>query len=436
MSGKDQTRPPRRPQPDRDSFYDQHGKDGGRTVLGASAAAVPPAPSPADTEATAVIEKVVDKAVEKVTGAADTAIIETPVITPVVDEQVATKSGIVETPVIAPAAEAAVTEIDAAETAVIEAPAMKTAANETAVISIPGNKSVEPELAETSVIEKAVTRTDLRTADDVVVTEPFADLDLDDADAEDAEQRRRAAEHLTEEPLPYIEPAPTAALAYGETVDTASASSTVAATSVAAGSGVAAYDVDDDYDDDPARGTLDLGLLVLRVTVGIAFLLHGLQKLTTWEWLHGMGIDGFAIFLSSGNGNDQIIGFNADMAQNLALAGGITETVAGVLLILGLLTPVAGAAALGVIAVAITFRVTLAGGFAYFAGAGGFEYEYLLAAAAIALILCGPGLYSIDRNWGWARRPAWGSVAWLIIAIAAAVGVWVAFNGSNPFARH
>lgn len=290
------------------------------------------------------------------------------------------------------------------------------------------------EKAETKPPRSSATRTDVRTESVPVVTEPFVDVDDDTTDEAVAAQKRRAAEHLTADPLPYIEPAHTAPFEADDQVlpsEPAAAYSEVPA-------GVHGYD-------DPAtaavvtepvrRGTIDLGLLILRVVVGLVFFFHGLQKLTAWSWLDGFGIDGFAAFLANNAaGADASLGFNPDVTRTLAIVGGISETVGGALLILGLLTPIAGSAVLGVIIVAATYKATLAGGLWFFSGqgGGGIEYEVVLAAAAVALILCGPGTYSIDRQWGWARRPAWGSAAWLIIAIAAAIAIWVVFNGSNP----
>ncbi|MFZ2509896.1 MAG: DoxX family protein [Gordonia sp. (in: high G+C Gram-positive bacteria)] len=279
----------------------------------------------------------------------------------------------------------------------------------------------------------AATRTDVRTESDVVVTEPFVDVDDATSGLDEAPPRRRLSEHFTEEPLPYVEPTHTVPLEIDDDVALAqppAAYSAVPATTHGASA-------DDHVFASTGRGTIDLGLLILRIVVGLIFVFHGLQKLTTWGWVNGMGVDGFAGFLANNAaGQDAGLGFNSSAVHTLSLAGGVTETVAGILLILGLLTPIAGAGALGVMIVAITYLVTLAGGFSFFAGAGGFEFEYLLAAAVIAIILCGPGAYSVDRRWSWSRRPAWGSVAWLVIAIAAAVAVWIVFNGVNPLHGH
>ncbi|MGB6125545.1 MAG: DoxX family protein [Gordonia sp. (in: high G+C Gram-positive bacteria)] len=267
-------------------------------------------------------------------------------------------------------------------------------------------------------------------SDEPVRTEPFVDDDnsaIADADSDDDEaaQRRRYAEHLTEPPLPYIEPQPTTPLEFENdyTEELPTHLPEAAEPAVVSESGPEVVPV--------RRGTLDLGLLILRVVVGLTFTLHGLQKLT--GWMNGPGQNGFADYLA--NKPNPAIGFHDNVTTILSLAAGITETAGGILLILGLLTPIAGAALLGTILVALTYKATLAGGLWFFnadGGGNGLELEILLAAAAIALILTGPGTYSVDRRWGWSRRPAWGSAAWVIVGIGAAVAVWMIFNGSNP----
>ncbi|SHX99570.1 membrane protein [Mycobacteroides abscessus subsp. abscessus] len=76
------------------------------------------------------------------------------------------------------------------------------------------------------------------------------------------------------------------------------------------------------------------------------------------------------------------------------------------LLVLGLLTPLAGAAAL-----AFTVNVLLsdmvsdkANRYAIF-WPEGHEFELLMIVAIVAVILVGPGRYGFDAGRGWARRP-------------------------------
>ncbi|CAM3091663.1 DoxX family protein [Tsukamurella hominis] len=179
------------------------------------------------------------------------------------------------------------------------------------------------------------------------------------------------------------------------------------------------------------RGTTDLGLLVLRVAVGAILVAHGIQKLFgIWG---GPGIDGFAAYLQ--NGNDPSLGFER-FTKIIAIATGVVELGGGAMLILGLLTPIAAAGAVGVMLSATLFKLTTAGnGFVFFAQDKGVEFELLLLFASVAIILTGPGKLSLDFNRGWARRPHIGSVVWLIIAVAAAITVWILLNGANPLVK-
>jgi putative oxidoreductase len=80
-----------------------------------------------------------------------------------------------------------------------------------------------------------------------------------------------------------------------------------------------------------------IGLLVLRVIVGLLFVGHGTQKL--FGWFGGHGPDGTAAFLGS-------LGYRP--SRRMALVAGVAETLGGAMLTLGFLTPVACAAIIGV----------------------------------------------------------------------------------------
>jgi putative oxidoreductase len=180
------------------------------------------------------------------------------------------------------------------------------------------------------------------------------------------------------------------------------------------------------------RGTTDLGLLALRVAVGLIAMAHGAQKL--FGWWNGPRLSGFEAFLANNPNPD--IGFRGDATKPLAIVGALSESLGGLMLVLGLLTPIAGAAVLGVMIIAATYKATLAGGVWFFASgqAGtGIEYEVFLGIAAAVIILTGPGRISLDFGRGWATRPFVGSVAWLVIGIAAPVAIWILLNGTNPF---
>ena len=171
------------------------------------------------------------------------------------------------------------------------------------------------------------------------------------------------------------------------------------------------------------RGTTDVGLFLLRLVVGGIFLVHGLQKLTgIWN---GPGLDGFRSLLEE-SGYEQ--------ANLLAIAGAVGETAGGALLIMGLATPFAGAAVLAVIINAWCFKQAAEPGLQFFAP-DGIEYETLLAVAAAAIILTGPGKIAFDGRRGWATRPSYGSFLALAAGIAGGVCMWIFLNGANPLVQ-
>jgi putative oxidoreductase len=171
------------------------------------------------------------------------------------------------------------------------------------------------------------------------------------------------------------------------------------------------------------RGTQHLGLLILRVGLGAVLVAHGLQKL--FGWWGGQGLNGFKSALSD-------IGYQHAGILTYCAAGG--EIAAGVLLVLGLFTPLAAAGAL-----AYLINSLLAGmsaqnssrSFPYFLP-DGHEYEITLIVMAAAIILVGPGRYGFDAGRGWARRPFIGSFAALMLGIGAGVALWMLLNGANP----
>lgn len=133
----------------------------------------------------------------------------------------------------------------------------------------------------------------------------------------------------------------------------------------------------------PAPSTVgrDAGLLLLRVVLGLTVAGHGVQKL--FGWFGGGGISGTGQFFTS-------VGYPA--GDTMAALAGLTETLGGLGLAAGLLTPLAGAAVTGTMINALAVH----GAGAFFAPKG-MEYELLLASAAAALTLAGPGRYALDR---------------------------------------
>ncbi|WKV75590.1 DoxX family membrane protein [Streptomyces sp. PCS3-D2] len=157
----------------------------------------------------------------------------------------------------------------------------------------------------------------------------------------------------------------------------------------------------------PATPGQDAGLLLLRLVLGLTMAAHGAQKL--FGWFGGGGISGTGQFFTAS-------GYPAGDA--MAVLAGLTETLGGLGLAAGLLTPLAGAAVVGTLVNAIAVHGTGS----FFAPAG-IEYELLLTAGAAALALTGPGRYAADRFLPVLRahRPAHGALALALGAVLAAV---------------
>jgi putative oxidoreductase len=133
----------------------------------------------------------------------------------------------------------------------------------------------------------------------------------------------------------------------------------------------------------------NLALLALRVALGLVFLGHGAQK--AFGAFGGPGFAGATGFIGS-------LGFRpARFWAGLAVGG---ELLAGALFVLGLLTPFAALLVLGTMGVAIA---KVHGPKGFFAQNGGYEYNLVLIFAALALLLAGPGTYSLDHLLGLVR---------------------------------
>lgn len=126
----------------------------------------------------------------------------------------------------------------------------------------------------------------------------------------------------------------------------------------------------------------DIGLLVVRLVVGLIFAAHGAQK--AFGWWGGPGFAGWTGALQS-------MGWRPASFWALVSIG--AELAAGLLLALGSLTPLASSALIGQ-SVVIVFGVHWPKGF--WNAKGGWEFPLSLAAGAIAVGLAGPGSISLD----------------------------------------
>jgi uncharacterized membrane protein YphA (DoxX/SURF4 family) len=172
---------------------------------------------------------------------------------------------------------------------------------------------------------------------------------------------------------------------------------------------MASTDVRDTVVTPVSTGT-DIGLLVLRLGVGATMLQAGLLKAFDFTTVVG--------FMESGGW--RLPGLGAFMVT-------ASETLGGLALLLGVLTPLA---AVAVIAAMIdAWAVNVSGG-AFWSDP--FNVPFLVAFGATALLFAGAGAYSVDARLARVRWSVRTAAILLGVAVAAAVVTWIALNGTNP----
>ncbi len=127
---------------------------------------------------------------------------------------------------------------------------------------------------------------------------------------------------------------------------------------------------------------INLGLLIIRLVIGVLFIGHGSQKL--FGWFGGYGIKGTGGWFES-------IGMKP--GATMALLAGLAELLGGILFAVGLLTPLAGIIIAGTMVIAI---VKVHGPNGLWSTSNGYEYNLTLLAVAIGIALIGPGQYALD----------------------------------------
>ncbi|WP_327575938.1 DoxX family protein [Streptomyces sp. NBC_00145] len=146
----------------------------------------------------------------------------------------------------------------------------------------------------------------------------------------------------------------------------------------------------------------DWGLLLIRLTFGLLMAGHGAQKL--------FGIFGGKGLTETGKGF-AALGFHP--GKLFALICGLSEFLGGLGLALGLLTPLAAAAIIGVM---INAMATVTGAHGLWETDGGVEYNVCIAVVALAVAAIGPGRLAVDRFF------RWGTAGWPEAAFALGLG--------------
>ena len=131
---------------------------------------------------------------------------------------------------------------------------------------------------------------------------------------------------------------------------------------------------------------MSIGILILRLVVGLTLAAHGAQKL--FGWFGGYGLD-------ATGGAFESLGFRP--GRLFALAAGASEFTGGILVTLGLLGPIGPALMLSVMVVA---ALTVHWPQGFFAQNNGVELPLLYGVGAIVFALTGPGLWSLDALFG------------------------------------
>ena len=153
---------------------------------------------------------------------------------------------------------------------------------------------------------------------------------------------------------------------------------------------------------------LSIGLLVVRVVIGLIMAAHGAQKLL--GWFGGYGLRGTGQFFVQ-------LGFQPGPA--FAAAASISEIVSGLLVALGFLGPIGPALMISVMIVA---AMTVHWEHGLFAANNGIELPLLYGAVAFGLALTGFGEYSVDALLGVAGR--WSApFTWIVLVLGVTGGL-------------
>jgi len=164
-----------------------------------------------------------------------------------------------------------------------------------------------------------------------------------------------------------------------------------------------------------------LGLLILRVSVGVTMIAHGYNHI-----YRGGKIKGTAGWFES-------LGMKPGILH--AWLASITELAAGAALVLGFLTPLAAGALIGTMVVAWITNHRDAGFFVFRRPTEGWEYLMNLVAALLAIACLGPGRWSLDNAIDFYPHGWWGFVIAVVIGLGGALTLLAVFWRPAPKAE-
>ena len=120
------------------------------------------------------------------------------------------------------------------------------------------------------------------------------------------------------------------------------------------------------------HGLHDAAQMGMRTAIGVIFIVHGFGK---------FGNPGFGGWISS-------MGIPAEMQIPIALA----EFIPGILLVIGILTRISAS----LISIVMLGAIFLVKGASSLTGDGGYEFDLILLAACLVVIVAGPGRVSLS----------------------------------------
>lgn len=168
------------------------------------------------------------------------------------------------------------------------------------------------------------------------------------------------------------------------------------------------------------RGTIDFGLLFIRIALSAYLIVAGAK--TFFELGDSQGLSGL---------EGDFANYAWDTALSIAVP--TMQLIAGVFLLLGLITPLAAMLGLVVTGFTAVHEIAQTGaGLDVFSWPDSVWLSLVLFVIAVGLQFTGPGFISLDFKRSWARRPLGTSWVFVLIGVAILVALWFFGAGVNP----